>query len=121
LGKRNKRHRGHGERRFSPEEQGLYERYKDKRTFLIQRYGSRCYVCHRTNDRLEFHHLKYHENGKYEKNSTLYRRMMVLDEIERYSNDFILLCRPCHSCITWLRTLMEEEEARLVATLRATF
>lgn len=85
-------------------------------------FGSRCYVCYRTNERLEFHHLKYHEeHGKYGKNAPLWRRYQVLEEIEQYPNDFVLLCHSCHQTITWFKGLTEEERIKLHAIVTATF
>lgn len=103
----------------SPEEQKLWEIYKEKRENLIWKYNSKCYICGRTK-RLEFHHFKHHEDEGIAK-STLQRRVLILEEIEKYPEDFILLCYACHECITWLKTLNEEEQRKLVAVLQATF
>jgi hypothetical protein len=66
--------------------------------------------------------MRHHEEyGKYGKSAPLWRRYQALGEIEKYPNDFVLLCYGCHQTITWLRELVEEERFRLHAIVTATF
>ena len=79
----------------------LYEEYKKKRTELLIKFGSKCFVCEEREGDLHFHHLEYGEYGKYG-HASMWRRIQHNKEIEEFPERFKLLCNSCHSIVTIL-------------------
>lgn len=97
----------------------LYEEYKQKRHELIKQFGSRCWICDRSDKRLEFHHLRYHKEGKYG-HASLWRRIQMLKEIEEYPEDFRLLCNAHHKTVSCIKALGKDEYERLMSVIQET-
>lgn len=97
----------------------IYEEYKRKRAELIKQFGSKCWICNATEVRLEFHHLKYHEQGPYG-HASMWRRIQMLKEIEKHPEDFRLLCTRGHSVVSFIMSLSKEAYDRLMSVIRAT-
>lgn len=93
----------------------LYAEYKRKRVELIEKFGSKCFIC-QGNGRLEFHHMKYHKEGKY--GHSMWRRIQMLKEIEEHPEDFRLLCNLHHKIVSWIEVLSPEQTVRLLSIIQ---
>ena len=71
----------------------LEYRNRDRKNAL-NLFGNNCEVC-KGNWYLEFHHLFYASDSGKDGDA-------ILREVLKHPERFKLLCKKCHSCITWL-------------------
>ncbi len=88
------------------------ERVKIKRKQLQEKLGGTCYVCQKSKLRgMSFHHIIYRKGGKIHsdfKNWISYNEY-VLPIIEKFPDQFALLCITCHRLISILQRIKDND------------